>query len=391
MRVVDDKTKIVVPKQSVATVLTFLHDSPLAGHRDFDKTFDSINSKYFWLNMHKDIKSYCATCHLCQTKKYLNKPNVAPLKPIVVNTPWGLIGLDIAGKFKKTPSGNEYIVIAVDYFTKFCIARAIPDFTALSTAKFIFEEIICKMGMPSSIISDRGVNFQSNLFEQLCKLLKIKKVNATFYHPAGNGMIERMIKSIKQILTMYVDATHTNWDNFLQSSISAYNTSKQASLKMSPYEVLFAREPVKLADVILSKPISLPEKKTSEYVDELKQNALKINNRINENLKRAQEIQKKYYDKTIKNSRKFEIGDLVLVVNERSILGESSAFKNRAIGPYKIVGKFNDDLNYKIMALNNDRVQTIHYNRLLYYKARNPDELSFGVNKPSMKQTKIQT
>ena len=81
----------------------------------------------------------------------------------------------------------------------------------------------------------------------------------------------------------------------------------------------------------------------------------------------------------------------MLVVNERSILGESSAFKNRAIGPFKIVGKFNDDLNYKIMALNNDRVQTIHYNRLLYYKARNPDELSFGVNKPSMKhRTKIQ-
>jgi hypothetical protein len=57
----------------------------------------------------------------------------------------------------------------------------------------------------------------------------------------------------------------------------------------------------------------------------------------------------------------------------------------------KIVGKLNDDLNQKIMALNNDRVQTIHYNRLLYYKARNPGELSFGVNKPSMKQTKIQT
>jgi hypothetical protein len=79
----------------------------------------------------------------------------------------------------------------------------------------VFEEVICKMGMPKSVISDKGVNFQSNLFQQLCQLLKIKKVNATFYHPEGVGMVERMVKIGKQILTMYIDATQTNWDEYL--------------------------------------------------------------------------------------------------------------------------------------------------------------------------------
>jgi hypothetical protein len=181
-----------------------LHDAPLAGHRDFEKTYDAVKSKFFWLSIHKDVKSYCATCHLCQTKKYLSKPSVAPLKPIVVNSVWSLIGLDIAGPLKLTINGNRYIVFAVDYFTKFCVAKAIPDFTALTTAIFVFEEVICKMGMPKSIISDKGVNFQSKLFQQLCRLLKIKKVNATFYHPEGVGMVERMVKVVKQILTMYM-------------------------------------------------------------------------------------------------------------------------------------------------------------------------------------------
>jgi hypothetical protein len=280
MRELDGKLKIVVPKQSVSVVLNILHDAPLAGHRDFEKTYDSIRNKYFWISMHKDVKSYCASCHLCQTKKYLSKPSVAPLKPIVVNTVWSMIELDIAGPLKESTNGNKFIVIAVDYFTKFCVAKAIPDLTALTTAIFVFEEIICKMGMPRSIISDKGVNFQSNLFKQLCNLLKIKKLNATFYPPEGVGMVERMVKIVKQIITMYIDQSHTNWDEYLQSSISAYNTSKQSSIKLSPYEALYAREAIKLSDVILSSPVMESEINVNNFVDKLKQNAAKIHSKI---------------------------------------------------------------------------------------------------------------
>jgi hypothetical protein len=62
--------------------------------------------------------------------------------------------LDIAGPLKVTANENKYIVIAVDYFTKFCISKAIPDITALTIAKLVFEEIFCKLGTPKSIISD---------------------------------------------------------------------------------------------------------------------------------------------------------------------------------------------------------------------------------------------
>ncbi len=71
----DSKVRIIVPKQMISLVLNFLHDSPLAGHRDFEKTSALICSRYFWLSMSKDIKSYCATCHLCQTKKDLGQAN----------------------------------------------------------------------------------------------------------------------------------------------------------------------------------------------------------------------------------------------------------------------------------------------------------------------------
>lgn len=140
---INDKChKVVVPKRLVSMILKLHHDIPLAGHRDFEKTYKSISDKYFWLEMHKEIKKYCASCYLCQTKKHLGKSSRAPLKTIIVRTPWGLIGLDFAGPLKKTINGMLYIILAICYFTKFCVAKAVKDCTALTAAKFVYEEVI---------------------------------------------------------------------------------------------------------------------------------------------------------------------------------------------------------------------------------------------------------
>lgn len=176
----DGLKRVVVPESMVLSLLKMRHDSPLEGHRDFDKTYEKIRKKYFWFQMQKDIKHYCATCHLCQTKKHLSKPNKAPLKPIIVNTPWSLIGIDVTDPLKKTSRGNLYVIVAVDYFTKFCVAKAIPDFTAETTAKFVFEEIICKLGAPKGVMSDQGVNFKAKMFKKLCELCKISSPRKWF-------------------------------------------------------------------------------------------------------------------------------------------------------------------------------------------------------------------
>lgn len=100
--------------------------------------------------------------------------------------------------------------------------------------------------------------------------IQIKTANSSFYHPPGNGLVERMNKTIKQIITMYVDVEHTNWDEVLQPAISAYNSSLHQSIKCSPYEVLFATKPRILADVMLSDHIDLSGKKMCDYVQDLK-------------------------------------------------------------------------------------------------------------------------
>ena len=118
--------------------------------------------------------------------------------------------------------------------SKFCVAKAVSDLTAITAAKFLYEEIICRFGMRKSVISDHGKNFESILFAQLFKLCQVQTSKSTFYHPEGNGLVERMIKSIKLILTMYVDSKHSNWDIHLQSAVPSYNTNVQDSIGCSP-------------------------------------------------------------------------------------------------------------------------------------------------------------
>ena len=100
----DGRRKVVVPKRLVNLVLNFHHDMSLAGHRDFEKTIDAIKKRYFWIELSKDVKYYCSTCHFCQTRKHLGKANRAPLKPIIVNKPWELIPKQL--KFKKIVNKN---------------------------------------------------------------------------------------------------------------------------------------------------------------------------------------------------------------------------------------------------------------------------------------------
>ena len=361
--------KIVVPHQIIKLVLELHHDSKFAGHRDFEKTFSSIKSRYFWIHMHRDVKNYCATCHLCQTKKHLNSSYRAPLKPISINQPWMLIGIDVAGPLVKTPNGNSYIILAVDYFSKFCIAKATQDSTALSTAQFLFDDLICKFGMFQSIISDHGKNFKSILFAQLCQLCGIKPINSTFYHPEGNGLSERTIKTTKQILTMYVDVSHQNWDIHLQAAISAYNTSPHASIGCSPYEVVFARKPVVLADVVLSNRVNVDPQPLASYIKSLKEASAKIQDAANNQIVKSQARQKAYFDRFVQNSAKFCVGDLVLLVNERSIVGQSKSFRDRLIGPFEIVEMYND-VNYRLRDLKTNKVQDAHFNRLRPYRSR---------------------
>ena len=142
----------------------------------------------------------------------------------------------------RSEAGNRYIIVVVDHFSKYVIAIAVPDLTALTTARFIVNQIICKYGMPGRICTDQGVNFESELFKYMCDLLQIAKVRSTTYHPQTNGQVERVNRILKQLIKCYVNDNHTNWDQYLDQLCCAINTSPSRTTNRSPFEILYGRD-----------------------------------------------------------------------------------------------------------------------------------------------------
>jgi hypothetical protein len=218
-------------------------------------------------------------------------------------------------------------------------------------------------------------------------MLQVQSVNSTAYHPSGNGMVERTIKSIKQILTMYINFEHSNWDNYLQSAVSAYNTSIHSSTKYSPYEALFLRKPVLQADIVLGVKSNVVDSYSNvgDYVNAKRETSDRINSEIQSNLKKAQEKQKFYYDRFTKNKIQFKTDDLVLVTNEHIKPGQSKSFAPKLVGPFQIVQVLND-VNFVIRNCSNGKSQKIHYNRLRPYVARSTHSLEIPKISPILEK-----
>jgi transposase InsO family protein len=132
------------------------------------------------------------------------------------------------GPFKPPSShGNKYIMVVTDYFSKYVEVRALPDQTAITTADAFLEMIVRRHGTPKAIVSDRGVNFTSKIFQRLCKSLGIKQKLATSHHPATNGETERFNRTLTMLLRKELINSHTEtgkicWVTFVSHIIRPF-------------------------------------------------------------------------------------------------------------------------------------------------------------------------
>lgn len=177
----DFEVEQLTDKEEIAEVLRAHHSSCIGGHFGVTKTFDRIRRNYSWKGMKKDIENYISKCDKCQKNKstraikmplQLTKLSVQPFDKIVI---------DIVGPLPTTLNGNKYILSMVDDLSRFVEFAAIPDQTANTVARALFEQILCRYNIPKEIVTDNGTNFVGHVFKKLCKLFNVKKLRTTIY------------------------------------------------------------------------------------------------------------------------------------------------------------------------------------------------------------------
>jgi hypothetical protein len=227
----------VIKASELEAVLYNSHDNPLSGHLKFEATYNRIAAKYYWYGMRRAIQNYVTNCETCQRDGSRRKNE--PLRTIKVGQPFERVGIDIVGPLPRTSQGHVHIVVAVDYLTKWPEARAIPDATAESVAKFFYEDIICRHGCPKEIVSDNGSAFISQLVEKLLQQHQIKHRLISPYHPQTNELVERFNRTLCKAIAKYVQLVEEEWDKFIPSVLFAYRTMKHNTTKYEPFKLVY--------------------------------------------------------------------------------------------------------------------------------------------------------
>ncbi|XP_021991704.1 uncharacterized protein LOC110888488 [Helianthus annuus] len=155
-----------------------------------------MNAGYYWPGMHVDALKELHKCDSCQR----NAPKTLRPKndsiPVSIAWPFQQWGIDMVGPFPEAPGAMKFIIVAVDYFTKWVEAKALASTTAMMVRMFIWEHIICSFGLPLNIVTDNGTNFASEDLQKWMKEINIEHTFSSVAHPQGNGQVESVNKSI---------------------------------------------------------------------------------------------------------------------------------------------------------------------------------------------------
>ena len=297
-----------------------------------------MRTGYFWLTMETDCCQFVQRCSKCQMHRDLIHGPPSELHALTSPWPFSIWDIDIIGKISpKSSSGNEYILVAIDYFTKWVEAISYAGLTEARVAKFIRSHIIYQYGVPHELISNRGAHFRGEV-DTLVQEYGIHHHRSSAYRPQTNGAVEAANKNIKRILRKMVE-TSKDWSENLPFTLWAYRTSFRTSTGATPYSLVYGMEAVLPVEIEMgSLRVALEYQISETEWAQFRYDQLSL---LDERRLRAVDHVQAYQRKMTRafrkrvKPRKFQNGDLVLKVL-RGLINDPRGFRSNWRGPYVI-------------------------------------------------------
>ncbi|GKE03293.1 reverse transcriptase domain-containing protein [Tanacetum coccineum] len=264
-----------------------------------------------------------------------------PQNEIQVYEIFDVWGIDFMGPFPSS-RGNKYILVAVDYLSKWVEAKALPTNDARVVVKFL-KSLFARFGTPSAIISDRGTHFCNDQFAKVMLKYGVTHRFSTAYHPQMSGQVEVSNRGLKRILERTVREKRASWSDKLDDALWTFRTAFKTPIGCTPYKLVYEKA--------CHLPIEFEHKaywalkhcnfdlKTEGDHQKVKMNELnELREQAYENSLIYKEKTKKIHDSKIKN-RVFNVGDRVLLFNSRLkiFLGK---LKTHWTGPFTVAQVF---------------------------------------------------
>ncbi|GJR39505.1 reverse transcriptase domain-containing protein [Tanacetum coccineum] len=338
----DQMIRRCVHGKEALDILEACHNGPTGGHHGANLTAKKVfDAGFFWPSIYKDAHELVKNCDSCQRQGKISQRDEMPQNSIQVCEIFDVWGIDFMGPFPSS-KGNKYILVAVDYLSKWVEAKALPTNDARVVCKFL-KSLFARFGAPRAIISDRGTHFCNDQFAKVMLKYGVTHRLSTAYHPQTSGQVEVSNRGLKRILERTVGENRASWSDKLDDALWAFRTAYKTPIGCTPYKLVYGKA--------CHLPIELEHKaywalkhanfdlKTAGDQRKVQLNELsELRDQAYENSLIYKEKTKRIHDAKIKN-RVFNVGDQVLLFNSRLKIF-SGKLKSRWSGPFTIVQVF---------------------------------------------------
>ena len=362
--------QLVVPKELRRQVMSVNHESAFSGHLGAKKTEVRILPNFFWPGLRQDVIRFCRSCDVCQRTVKRGSVKKVPLGSMpLIDTPFKRVAVDIVGPIAPpSEAGHRYILTLVDYATRYPEAVPLKKITTEAVAEALLD-IYSRVGIPEEVLTDQGTQFMSECMQEVSRLLSIKGLTSTPYHPICNGLVERWNGTLKSMIKRLCQDQPKQWHRLINPVLFAYREVPQESTGFSPFQLLYGRSvrgPGTILKELWTKEVNIPEVKSSyEYVTELRErleDSLKL---AQEELEKSQKRYKRHYDRKAK-PRRLEVGDRVLIL----LPTDSNKLLMQWRGPYTVESRVGAN-DYRVKM--GSKTKTYHINMLKKYISREPE------------------
>ena len=289
-----------------------------------------IRAGYCWPTMLKDAQAYVKTCDKCQRFSNLIRQPSEELTPMMAPWPFAQWGLDIMGPFLTAIRQLKFLVVGIDYFTKWVEAEALATIMEKNIRSFVWRNIICRYGIPMVLVSDNGKQLDNNAFRDFCSELGIKNHHSSPAHPQADGQVEVTNRSFLKIIKTRLEGAKGIWPDELPSVLWAYQTTARTPTGETPFQLAYG------TDAVIPVEIGLTSYRVDNYSEDTNEEELRlqldlvdeVRTAAEQRLARYQNLMAKHYNSNVRH-RDFQVGDLVL----RRVMGAARDPSQGKLGP----------------------------------------------------------